>query len=135
MANWYGSARSNYFRVKDRSKFLAWAEELGLTVMHAKDGSGLFGIHPGDTEDGDWPAPMPLNEGGYEIDDAEPRYVAHELQQHLADGEVAVLKVIGAEKLRYLTAYAIVTTPTTIEAFDLDDIVRDKYPSATACEY
>lgn len=45
MANWYGSARSNYFRVKDRDAFLAWAEELGLTVMHTKDGSDLFGIH------------------------------------------------------------------------------------------
>lgn len=32
MANWYGSARSNYFQVKDAEAFLGWVERRGLCV-------------------------------------------------------------------------------------------------------
>lgn len=125
MANWYGSARSNYFAVKDEKAFREWAAEFNMEVIE-KD--GLFGLLPGDTEDGNWPAI-------YDNDVDEPRHVEDELQAHLADGAVAVLKTIGSEKLQYLTAYAIVLTPTESHYYDLDEVVLANHATATKCEY
>lgn len=128
MANWYGSARSNYFAVKDLTAFEAWAAGAGLHVLRAKDGSGKVGICPGEwSDDGGWPVLY---------DDADdPRDLAEELQPHLADGEVAMLKEVGAEKLRYLTAHMLVVTPAEIRYFDLEDLVCTEYPTASTCEY
>ena len=39
MANWYGHARSNYFRVKDREKFEEWTKSIGdLEVIEDDEG-------------------------------------------------------------------------------------------------
>jgi hypothetical protein len=95
MANWYGSSRSNYFRVKDGDVFLKWAEERGLGVFKNKEEAGLFAIHGGEsTDDGSWPS-FDV-EGDTEID------LVTELAQHLAKRQIAVLLEVGAEKLRYL---------------------------------
>ena len=33
MANYYATARSNYFAVKDETAFREWADHLGLTIL------------------------------------------------------------------------------------------------------
>jgi hypothetical protein len=194
MANFVGSARSNYFEVRDEAAFLAWVEELpGVTAYNAEDGSDgrrRFTLLADDSDDGTWPswrtvlqagpfayhdddddrealeswvAELPKgtrlvggSEGLYLVSPEEapwpeeeepglaPRLstaplgwlvarsarlrdagetlkaalyahmeyaddeidVARELSEHLAEGSVAVLEEVGAERLRYLNGWA-----------------------------
>jgi hypothetical protein len=116
MANWYGSSRSSYFRVKDCDAFLKWVEKRGLGVFRNSEDVALFAIHSGDSTDGgSWPS--------YDLEsDTEIDLVA-ELAQHLPKGQVAVLMEIGAEKLRYLTGIAIaVNYKGRAAVVSLDDV-------------
>ena len=98
MANWYGTSRSNYFNVKDEGTFREWAERRDLEVL--EDPSGLFGVAPSSmSEDGSWPS--------YDCDDDCEIDFQAELIEHLAEGQVAIIMTIGAEKLRYLTGYSV----------------------------
>ena len=98
MANWYGTSRSNYFKVKNEGAFREWAESRDLEVL--ENFIGQRGIAPSSmSEDGSWPS------YDYEMD-AEIDFRA-ELIEHLAEGQVAILMTIGAEKLYYLTGYAV----------------------------
>jgi hypothetical protein len=118
MANWYGSSRSNYFRVKESDAFLKWAEERGLGVFKNKEEAGLFAIHGGEsTDDGSWP--------GYDMEGDTEIDLVTELAQHLANRQVAVLIEVGAEKLRYLTGVAIAIDPKgRVAELTLGDIYR-----------
>ncbi|MES2657195.1 MAG: hypothetical protein V4689_01185 [Verrucomicrobiota bacterium] len=110
MANYYATARSNYFAVKDENAFREWAERTGLSILepdhHEKvaDGIRRFAITPksGGDDDG-WPISRldPDTDGWEDID------VCDELWPHLADNEVAVLLEVGSEKLRYVTGTAV----------------------------
>ena len=118
MANWYGTARSNYFRVKDKDAFLKWADGRGLGVFKNEESADLFAIYGGEsTDDGSWPS--------YDVEsDTEIDLVA-ELAQHLPNGQIAVLMEIGAEKLRYLTGVAIaVNHKGRVVELTLSDIYR-----------
>lgn len=129
MADWFGSARSNYFRVKDEKKFREWASSCGLTVASSKDpyrmvlndakpeDEPLFAVYPDDSSDfGGWPSqrfvegpPVPDDDTGVmeqEDGDFVDLDITEELAQHLPEGEVAILMEIGNEKLRYLTGWA-----------------------------
>lgn len=106
MANWYGSARSNYFKVKDVDKFETWAGELGLTVISrpSADDGLLYGLLVEEGEnDGAWPAVKYTEDPDLDMEEVD---VLKELSAHLAEGEVAILMECGAEKLRYLTGWA-----------------------------
>jgi hypothetical protein len=118
LANWYGSARSNYFRVKDADAFLQWTERRGLGVFKSENQTDVLAIHPGDaTDSGSWPS--------YDMEnDAEFDLIA-ELSAHLVPGQVAVLLEVGAEKLRYLTGQAIaVNAKGRVVEVCLGDIYR-----------
>ena len=118
MANWYGSSRSNYFRVKDCDAFLQWVEKRGLGLFKNSGDAALFAIHSGDSTDGgSWPS--------YDLEADTEIDLATELAQHLPKGEVAVLMEIGAEKLRYLTGIAIAVNHKGLAAVvSLDDVYR-----------
>ena len=109
MANYYATARSNYFAVKDAQAFRDWADGLGLTILEpdpkdkAADGIVRFGIAPGDDDGGSWPTSLSDAETGY----SEDIDVAGQLSAHVADDEVAVLIEVGNEKLRYMTGFAV----------------------------
>ncbi len=97
MANWYGTSRSNYFRVKDEAQFRQWVDRRGISIFQSSEDSTLFAVYS--TDDGSWPS--------YDMEsDAEVDFV-NELSQHLAKDEVAVLLTAGAEKLRYITGEAL----------------------------
>jgi len=55
MAEWNGTARTNYFRSPTKAKFREWAEARALHVF-TKDAGGttLFGVYS-ETDDGGWP--------------------------------------------------------------------------------
>ncbi len=99
MANCVGSARSNYFRVRDAAVFLDWVETLPGVVASRED-EDRFVLLVEDGDDGGWP------NWRYDGEDEEIDLYA-ELAGHLAEGEVAVLQEVGAEKLRYLVGHAV----------------------------
>ena len=109
MANYYATARSNYFAVRDEKAFSEWTALLGLTILEPSqpnqtaDGVRRYAITPGDTGDGDgWPTSR-YDEDTDELEDID---VSDQLSTHLADDEVAILMESGSEKLRYITAIA-----------------------------
>ncbi len=100
MADWYGNARSNYFKVKDKAKFVQWASSLGgLEVI--EDDEGRVGLLA-DSDFGGWPSSIENEETG----DFDELDLLQEIAPHLQDGSVAVLFEVGPEKLRYLTGRA-----------------------------
>jgi hypothetical protein len=119
MANWYGSARSNYFRVKDRDAFIKWVQTLPEVKFVEKDRA--FALLSREEYRG-WPLFRPCEELDHDEQFKELDWVA-ELAKHLAEGEVCVLQEIGAEKLRYLTgeAVAINSAGATLRV-SIDDI-------------
>ena len=100
MSDWYGKARSNYFRVKDELKFTKWLgsmEESPGELNVDKDKEGRLCIICS-TFFGGWP----------QFDsDGEPIDFAALLAPHLEENSIAVLQEIGAEKMRYLTGTAV----------------------------
>jgi hypothetical protein len=119
MANWCGTSRSNYFRVKDAEAFKKWAyaARLGYFQQH-----GVFCITGELTDDGYWPSQKTVeNEDGSE--DEVDFDVVEELPEHLAEGEVAVLMSSGAMKLQAVTGEATaVTWDGRTIAMSLNDI-------------
>jgi hypothetical protein len=129
MADWMGSARSNYFRVKDEEAFKAWVETLPGVVAEQKEEAKLPDADaPGRSEkrhclletDGyGWPSSRwdPQTGDQRELD------LYAELSEHLLPGEVAVLQEVGAEKLRYLTGVSVaVNSAGETIVVDLDEV-------------
>jgi len=101
MANYYATARSNYFRVYNAASFEAWCNKrhLDFWTKQFDDVGKRYAISLGQDCEGGWP--------NYEIEqDAEIDFFA-ELAEHLDKGDVAVLVEVGSEKLRYLIGEAI----------------------------
>lgn len=134
MANYYGTGRSNYVRVKDEEAFRRAAERLDCEVV--TDQEGRFAILD-DNPDG----------GGFSFieypdePDAEPvEHVVEELLGPLlADGEVMVLMEAGHEKHRYVTGWAMAfNNRQEVRRVDLDDIyelARQLGTSVTSASY
>ncbi len=116
MANYYASARSNYFKVKNDDEFLEFCRVRGLEVwsrpcleenIERTGARKEYAIAPSDQGDGNgWCS-------GY-YDENEQDYIDVALEEELPkflDGSVCVLQECGAEKLRYLTGYAVAIHP------------------------
>ena len=117
MANWYGTARSNYFRVKDNAAFLIWTDALNLDSFQDKEGRYAIAA----SSDQGWPSSYYDAELGEDFDLDLPM----ELATHLADGEVAILMEVGNEKLRFLTGYAVaVNSKGDLVSVGLDEIYQ-----------
>lgn len=127
MANFYGTARTNYFKVKDSAKFLAWLETLSSveSLQHITvKGETLFGFASVCYDSGCFPTVRYDEETGDGIE----IWWAEELSAHLADGEVAVMIEAGAEKLRYISGWARAIHSSGDEVFvNLDDICSKAY--------
>lgn len=114
MANWYGVARSNRFKVKDVDAF---KEDLSGLELDITVENGLILLFS-DTEYGSWPS-------GYFCDE-EDDFLMIDLegiiQEHIVDGEVAILMEVGNEKLRYVTGTAVAISSDRVERISLDAI-------------
>lgn len=104
MANYYASARSNYFKVKDLEAFKAWVDTIPGIGLWADRPDGEVGIFVNDCDGAGWPSYRWNDELAPEPDDFD---LAEELSEHLTDDSVAILMEVGNEKLRYLTGFAI----------------------------
>lgn len=117
MANYYGTARTNYFRVKDVAAFEAWVEKHHLDVnWDSRPGrQGLVAVF-GDGDEG----------GTFNLlNDAEDDSldIADEIAAHLADDSIAVIMEAGAEKMRYITGWAVaINSKGERVQISLDDI-------------
>ena len=119
MANYYATIRTNYFTVKDETKFREVVDsciaedELHIFEDTLPDGRKLFGfgcygsiygIPPGDDEDDD-------------DNSLDAFYDA--LQEVLPEDEAIIITEIGWEKLRYLIGCCTVITKNDIQFIDV----------------
>jgi hypothetical protein len=140
MANYYASARSNYFEVKDEEAFLAEMNKIpGIEVdgVTFSDDVKRFCILGDDADGAGWTS-FYLDEDDNEVEVDLPMVVA----DHLKDDEVAIFMEVGAEKLRYVIGYAVaVNNEGDIRTVSLDEIynlgreLTDKPDNLTRAEY
>jgi len=109
MANWYGTARSNYVRLKDpgavRQLLAARAAEIELQESASQPGLFVF-LVGGLSDSGGWPTVARLSASGEPDPEVDGEDFLDVMAEHLADGEVLITIEAGAEKLRYITGWA-----------------------------
>ena len=117
MANFYGTARTNYFKVKDVDAFKAWIETLPSIQLIEKNGEfAFYSICP---DSGTFPSSV-WDEESEDFVDID---LVLELAKHLTEDSIAVLMEAGAEKVRYINGWAVaVNHKGQIENIWLDDI-------------
>jgi hypothetical protein len=120
MANYYGQARSNYFEVKDATKFVDEMAKYPVEVITTEvDNRTLYGIMDANQDGGGLYWDM------YDEDTGENKEIdwPEILASHLADNHVAVLMEVGTEKYRYLNGIAFaVNNKKEVIRISLDDI-------------
>lgn len=109
MADFIGTARSNYFHVRNRHQFERAVADWDVEVVD--DSEGRVCLLSFD-EHGLWPITDDPDEEIHEV-----------LAPHLQDGEVAVFMEVGAERLRYVGGRAVaVNHDGQTRSVCLDDI-------------
>lgn len=132
MADYVPFVRSNYCQVKDPEAYKSWCTGLGLEVIQDEDNPELYGfISENGVPDTRW---NPETEEEEEID-----FYA-ELAGHLAEGQVAEVREIGHEKMRYLigitTAVRSDGETIVLSLDEIHDRVRAQWGlEMTAAEY
>jgi hypothetical protein len=122
MADWYGSARSNYFKVEDEAGFEEFLKTLPDVTFQRAEG-GLFALFS-DNEYGGWPAYIWIQ------DDAQDFDLISAVAPWLAEDSVAVFMEVGAEKLRYLTGWAVAVNKKGQQVMVSIDDIYDKAKEA-----
>ena len=129
MANYYASARTNYFRVKDEPTFTEWAENRGVNII--RDAEQRFGLLPNDDNNGSFP--------NHDLDNEEEIDFMAELSEHLADGSVAIMMEAGTEKLRYINGYAEAINNkgdrVVLDLSNIYELAKTLGTEITFCEY
>ena len=113
MANFEEKVTSNFFKVKDSKLFINEIEEKQIECFFERkyNDNERFAIVSYDgliTED-------------FEYDD-----FIKLIQNHIYDDEIVVIKSIGNEKLRYLTADATIVSKEKVEYIEFGKIIKDK---------
>ena len=113
MANFEEKVTSNFFKVKDPKLFINEIEEKQIECFFERkyNDNERFAIVSYDgliTED-------------FEYDD-----FIKLIQNHIYDDEIVVIKSIGNEKLRYLTADVAIVSKEKVEYIEFGKIIKDK---------
>lgn len=117
MANWYGSARSNHFKVKDLEAFKKALSHVEISVHYNEENDTCVMLS--EEEYGAFPSSYYSEEEEDSIDFD----IASVVAPHLLDDQICVLVEVGAEKLRYLSGYAFAFDSTgEMISVSLDDI-------------
>lgn len=121
MANYYGTVRTNYFRVTDEEKYKKLFENLcSEDDIHdfsetSEDGTILHGFGSYATID------YPIEEDEYDLDE-----FIRQLQTILPNDEAFMLFEAGHEKLCYVGGYCTVATNKEVYYMSLDTWAKDK---------
>lgn len=144
MANYIGTMRTNYFRVRDEEAFrklmstsvdyegcplqLFEKEEDGRKLFGFGGYGGLLGICDPDNDDFEW-------------NEAREAFI-ETLKDLLEDGNAAIILEAGAEKMRYVTGIAEIVTKTGSDFVDMTAAAKEKARALlgnpkwdTCCEY
>ena len=118
MANFEEKVTSNFFKVKDSKLFINEIEEKQIECFFEQkhDDNERFAVVSYDgliTTD--------ENDEDFEYDD-----FIKLIQNHICDDEIVVVKSIGNEKLRYLTADVSIVSKEKIEYIDFKQIIKNK---------
>lgn len=102
MADYQGTARSNYFRVQDLAGLSASVSRFSMHVQPHPERPDYAMLFP-TTDDGGW-VTWTMNDEDYGEDlEFDP---AEHICPYMAHGEVVILLEAGAEKTRYISGYA-----------------------------
>lgn len=114
MANYNVVSRTNYFEVKDRDAFIEELNKLSFEDMDVLETDN---------------SPNKIALGGYSdvsvaYDEESDDWVEiYELvQKHIVEDDACIFVISGYEKLRYVTAYALVVTKNDIKNVDARDL-------------
>lgn len=118
MANFEEKVTSNFFKVKDPKLFINEIEKKQIEYFFERkynDNERFAIVSYGSliTED--------ENGEDFEYDD-----FIKLIQNHIYDDEIVVIKSIGNEKLRYLTADATIVSKEKVEYIDFGKIIKNK---------
>jgi hypothetical protein len=127
MADWTGSARSNYVRFTDVLKARKAIDDFGnLEIIESKCKIGIMS----NDEYGGWPSfysddnPISIYDG-----------LVPKLKKLLAPKETMIMMEVGAEKMRYLTGTACsFSNKGKIKFINLSDIYN-RVRNLNTCEY
>lgn len=113
MANWYGTARTNYVKVQDFEGLKNSLQKFDITIEKHPLQEAYACLIPS-TEDGDFPS--------YVWDEDTDKEVSFSFEDdvmpYIEEDEVLVMQVAGAEKHRYISGYsaAFVRTGSDVES-------------------
>lgn len=131
MANYYATARTNSFEVKDIDAFLKALEPLEVDIHRKGEAFILLGSDP---DSGCLPHGSTDEEGEW-VDLDFPQLVA----PHLKDGWVAIFIEAGAEKLRYIHGSAVAVNNKEeyrwINLTDIYGLAKELGDKVTPAEY
>lgn len=105
MADWHGTCRSNYFRVKDREAFQTMLDQYEAKLIINVENPDQVGFISED-----WHGAIPtriVDEDELTDCDMDQVSILDEIAEHLAENEVCIVMEVGSEKARYLTGFAI----------------------------
>jgi len=127
MSNYYATARSNYFGIKDKEAFKEALKEIPIQIEFKNAPyQNIAAIFATCETDGAWPSNYENSEG----EDAEINW--NELiHPHLQDNHICILQEVGAEKLCYLTGWAIAFNnkgeEIYLSLYDIVDLAEQKF--------
>lgn len=140
MANYYSAGRTNHFRVKDEDKFRSALNEI------TRGSSDMIDVYEGTLERNNgtyfcllFPEGIPSyfydEEEGTESEVDMEDFIA----EHLADGCVCTMMETGAEKLRYVSGWAVTFNNKgerrVISLETINDLAKELGEEATNCSY
>lgn len=105
MANYYATAISNTFQVKDLHKFVDELQAITtqIAIIIEDEANNKLCLHAASLDENGWPSYIYDEETN---DDLEFD-IAEFVSKHLVPGSVAVFMETGAEKTRYVNGYAV----------------------------
>ena len=146
--NYYATARTSYFKVKDEAKFKSWAKSLELDIWKTtkKDPykEKLFALGQNQHEGGFAGVYVePLDSVGDETDNSDYEDnvvdVLYSLQEHIADDWAAIYVEAGSEKQRYIVGIATVVTNKEVRTVEVNNwannLCRDMGYKHTSASY
>lgn len=137
MANFYGTARTNYFKVKDVEAFTEFVESINCVLIdYVIDGEKMYGFYSDDPDSGCFPS-CRYNE---ETDQTEDINLVDEVAKHLVECEICIMMEAGAEKMRYIFGWATAFNHTgeyvNLSLSDIYKMAKDKFSKEpTVAEY
>lgn len=145
MANFYGSARTNYVQI-DWEKAQAFAEEWDIKAVksHSMSNEGELPwvcFLPGDdSDDGCFPSWVAVEDEEHPDGAYQKEFSWHGIYSLLPANQGLVVQTVGAEKLRYLVGYSeVYSNQGLVDHINLGDIYRlatqDHGLEVTVAEY